>query len=46
MGINELQTLYVGFKAVYIIKLCYVVPAKFNKMGFNLMDMFPNLVPV
>jgi len=45
-GINEFQTLCIGFKVVEIIKLCYVVPCRLNKTGFNLIDLCSNLVPV
>jgi len=44
-GINELQTLYVGFKAVEIIKLYYMVPCRLNKMGFNFFDLCSDLEP-
>jgi len=44
--INEFQTLCGGFKVVKIIKLCYVVPWWLNKMGFKLINLCSNLVPV
>jgi len=44
--INEFPTLCSWFKAVEIIKLCYIVPCRLNKMGFNLIDFCANLVPV
>jgi len=42
-GINEFQILCVGFKAVEIRKLCYVVSCKSNKLGFNHINLYSNL---
>jgi len=46
VGINEFQTLCVRFNVVEIIKLRYGVPCWVNNMGFNLIDLCSNLVPV
>jgi len=45
-AINEFQMLWVGFKAVEIIQLCYGVPCWLNKMGFDLVNVCSNLVLV
>jgi len=37
-GINEFQILCVGFTAVEIVILSYVVPCGLKKMGFDLID--------
>ena len=45
-GINDLNTLCIGFKVVKIIKLCCVVPWWLHRMGIDLNDLYLNLVPV
>jgi hypothetical protein len=45
-GINEFQKLCGGFKAVEIIKLCYIVVNRLNKIGLNLLDLCSNMVSV
>jgi len=44
-GINQFQTLYIGFKAAETIKLCDIVPCWFDNMGFHCVDLCSNLVP-
>jgi hypothetical protein len=45
-GIKEFQMLCVGFKVVEILELSDVVPSALNEMGFILIDLCSNLVPV
>jgi len=45
-GIDEFQTLCVGFKVVEIINLFQNVPCWMNKMGFNLIELCSNLISV
>jgi len=45
-GINVYQTLCVRFNSVEITKLRYVFPCSLNMYGFNVLDMWSNLVLV
>ena len=44
-GMNEFQTLSIGFKGVEIINLHYMVFCCVNELGFNSVNWFSNLVP-